>query len=87
MRYGAKRCGRGDVFWKGKKMKIDRGNMPVIAYVSAFLIGVILFWSIGKNWLDLESKPVFLAGLVGVAVSVILFGAWKIIRRSSHKDG
>ena len=68
-------------------MKTDnRGNMPVIAYVAAFLIGVILFWSIGKNWLDFEPKPVLLAGLIGVAVSVILFGAWKIIHHSRHKD-
>lgn len=68
-------------------MKTDnRGNMPVIAYIAALLIGVILFWSIGKNWLDLQSKAVFLARLIGVAVSMILFGAWKIIRRSSDKE-
>lgn len=68
-------------------MKSDNtGNMPVIAYIAAFLIGVILFWSLGKNWLDLQSKAVFLAGLIGVAVYVILFGAWKIIRRSNDKE-
>ena len=87
MRYAAKRCGRNDVFQKGKKMKTDRGNTPVIVYVSAFLIGVILFWSFGKNWLDFESKLVFTAGVVGVAVSVIIFGVWNMIRHSkNHSD-
>ncbi len=59
-------------------MKNDRANWPAISYVSAFLIGIILFWSIGVNWLNLESAPVFLAGLIGVFVAVLMFGAWKI---------
>ena len=67
-------------------MRDSKPNLSTVTYVSAFLIGVILFWSFGKNWLDLESKLVFLAGLIGVTVSVIIFGAWNIIRRSSHKD-
>jgi len=55
-----------------------------ISYISAFLIGVILFWSLGKDFLDLESVAVFLAGLVGVAVAVLAFGIWNI-RRNSHR--
>ena len=54
--------------------------------MAAFLLGVILFWSFGKNWLNLESRPVFLAGLIGVGVSVLLFGVWNIIRNSKNKD-
>ena len=67
-------------------MRNDKPNLTTITYVSAFLIGLISFWSFGKNWLNLESKLVFLAGLIGVAVAVILFGVWNIIRPSSHKD-
>ena len=67
-------------------MRNDKAYWSAISYASAFLIGVILFWSFGKNWLDLESASVFLAGLIGVAVSVILFGAWNIIRHSNNKD-
>jgi len=67
-------------------MKNDKTNWTVISYVSAFLIGVILFWSFGKNWLDLESASVFLAGLIGVAVAVLAFGVWNIIHQSNHKD-
>ncbi|OGO79848.1 MAG: hypothetical protein A3K41_10025 [Chloroflexi bacterium RIFOXYD12_FULL_57_15] len=59
-------------------MKDAKTHWPAISYVSAFLIGVILFCSFGKNWLNLESASVFLAGLVGVAVAVLAFGAWNI---------
>jgi hypothetical protein len=52
----------------------------------AFLLGVILFWSFGKNWLNLESMLVFLAGLIGVAVPVLTFGVWNILRNSRHKE-
>jgi protein-S-isoprenylcysteine O-methyltransferase Ste14 len=67
-------------------MKNDKGYWPAISYVSAFLIGVILFWSFGKNWLDLESTSVFLAGLIGVAGAIFLFAAWNTIHHPSHKD-
>ncbi len=67
-------------------MKNDEANWSVISYISAFLIGVILFWSIGKNWLNLESESVFLAGLIGVAMAVLAFGAWKIRHNSHHEE-
>lgn len=67
-------------------MRNKKSNLPTITYLAAFFLGVILFWSFGKNWLDLESRPVFLAGLIGVTVSVLLFGAWNIIRNSKNKD-
>jgi len=67
-------------------MKNDKSHWSAISHVSAFLIGVILFWSIGKNWLNLESASVFLSGLIGVAVAVLLFGAWNIIHNSHHKE-
>lgn len=67
-------------------MKDGRVNWSVVSYISAFLIGVILFWSFGKDWLDLESASVFLAGLIGVALAVLAFGAWKIRHNSHHKE-
>jgi SNF family Na+-dependent transporter len=65
-------------------MKTEKGSWSTIAYVSAFLVGVILFWSFGKDLLNLESALVFLAGLVGVALAVLAFGLWNI-RRNSHR--
>jgi peptidoglycan/LPS O-acetylase OafA/YrhL len=67
-------------------MKNENRNWSTITHVSAFLIGVILFWAFGKNWLNLESASVFLAGLIGVAVAVLAFGAWNIFHNSHHKD-
>ena len=67
-------------------MRNDKLNLTTFTYVFAFLIGVILFWSFGKNWLNLESKLIFLARLIDIAVAVILFGGWNIIRHSSYKD-
>jgi hypothetical protein len=67
-------------------MNVEKRVLPTITYVLAFLIGVILFWSIGKDWLNLESPPVFLAGLIGVALVVLLFGVWNI-SRNSHSKG
>lgn len=67
-------------------MKDDKANWLAISYASAFLIGVVLFWSFGKYWLNLESVLVFLAGLIGVAVAVLVFGVWNIRRNSHHKE-
>lgn len=66
-------------------MNSEKRNTPTITYVLAFLIGVILFWSIGKDWLKLESVAVFLAGLLGVALAVLLFVVWNMTRHSQSK--
>jgi peptidoglycan/LPS O-acetylase OafA/YrhL len=71
---------------KGMNMKNENRNWTTPTYISAFLIGVILFWSIGKGWLDVESASIFLAGLIGVAVSVLTFAAWNIYHDSHHKE-
>jgi len=67
-------------------MKDNKIHWYPLTYVMAFLVGVILFWSFGKDWLDLESAFVFLAGLIGVAVAVLLFSAWNIYYNSHHKE-
>jgi len=68
-------------------MKSDKSKLPAVANLCAFLIGVILFWSFGKHWLDFESKLVFTAGVIGVAVSVIIFDVWNMIRDSKNHSG
>lgn len=54
--------------------------------ICAFLIGVLLFLSFGKNWLALESTLVFLAGLLGVALIVLVFGILNIRRNSGNEE-
>lgn len=63
----------------------NKSKWNQISYLAAFFVGVILFWSFGTDWLDLESTLVFLAGLVGVAVSVLAFAAWNIYYNSHRK--
>jgi hypothetical protein len=55
--------------------------------ICAFLIGVLLFISFGKNWLALESMLVFLSGVLGVALTVLVFGILNILRDSHNKEG
>ena len=45
-------------------MKSSKANFSTPSYLCAFIIGVILFWSFGKHWLDLTLTLVFLAGLI-----------------------
>ena len=66
-------------------MKDNKIHWYPWTYVMAFLLGVILFWSFGKDWLNLESALIFLAGLIGVAVAVLLYGAWNI-RHDSDRN-
>jgi hypothetical protein len=66
-------------------MNIHR-PMSNFSLICAFLIGVVLFISYGQKWLALESLPVFLAGLLGVALIVLVFGILNILRNSHNKE-
>lgn len=69
-----------------KKVKDNQIHWYALTYVIAAVIGAILFWSFGKDWLDLDSAPIVLAGLIGVAVAVIIFGVWNIRPSSNQKE-
>jgi hypothetical protein len=66
---------------------MKNSNWSTLTAVAAFLIGVILLWSFGKDWLNFDSALVFLAGLIGVAIPVLTIAAWKIYQRpdKDHK--
>ena len=65
---------------------MDKSWWHPLRYLSAFLIGVILFWMIGRDLFDFISMPIFMAGLIGVAVAVLAFAAWNIYYNSHHKE-
>lgn len=69
-----------------KDEKVQNTNWSTGRSVVTFLIGVILLWSFGKYWLNFESALVFLAGLIGVAIPVLIFAAWKIYHRPQKDD-
>jgi len=57
-----------------------------IRYLSAFLIGVIMLWLFGRDLFDFNSMPIFISGLLGIAVAVVAFAAWNIYYNSHHKE-
>lgn len=63
---------------------MKNSNGSTLAAVTALIIGVILLWSFGEDWLNFDSPLVFLAGLIGVAIPVLIFAAWKIRQRSDR---
>ena len=63
-------------------MKNEHRPLSTISYITAFFLGVILLLVFGKDWLNLESMPVFLAGSLGVALVVLVFGLWNIFQNS-----
>ena len=60
--------------------------MSNLSLICAFLIGVVLLISFGQNWLHLESLPVFLAGVLGVALIALEFGTVNIVRNSRNEE-
>lgn len=67
-------------------MKNNHRSTSTVTFISAFLMGVVLLLGFGRGWLNLESRLVFLAGLVGVALPVLLFGMWNILRNSRRDN-
>jgi SNF family Na+-dependent transporter len=63
-------------------MKMKNKNWSTLTAIAAFMIGVILLWSFGRNWLNFESPLVVLGGLIGVALPVLIFAIWKLSHRS-----
>jgi hypothetical protein len=62
-------------------------NQTMLASVAAFLMGMILLWSFGKYWINFEFALIFLAGLLGVAIPVLIYGLWNLSHPSdkNHK--
>jgi hypothetical protein len=63
-------------------MNNEHTPLSTISYLAAFLMGVILFLAFGKDWLNLESMLIFLVGLLGVALVVLVFVLWNIFQNS-----
>lgn len=57
-------------------------NWSTLTAITAFLIGVILLWSFGRDWLNFESPLVVLVGLIGVALPVLIFAIWELSHHS-----
>ena len=67
-------------------MKHERIHIPNLSYITAFIIGVILFASIWKVWFGSASGVVVLAGMAGVAVVVTVFWLGNEIKHRNDKE-
>ena len=61
--------------------KMKNGNWSTSTAITTFLVGVILLLTFGKEWINFSSPVIFLAALIGVAIPVLIFAAWKISNR------
>ena len=57
-------------------------NWSTVTALATFVIGVILLWSFGRDWLKFDSHLVVLTGLAGVALPVFIFAIWKLSHRT-----
>ena len=67
---------------KHKKSQLD---LPGIVYIIAFLIGVLIFLLFGESLFGIKPQPVWIAGLMGLTVSAIVFWVWGAIHKK-NKD-
>ena len=67
-------------------MKHERIHIPNLSYITAFVIGVILFASLWKAWFGSASSSIIVAGMAGVVVAVTIFWLRNESRHSKDKD-
>ncbi|MFH1907724.1 MAG: hypothetical protein ABIL11_10165 [Chloroflexota bacterium] len=67
-------------------MKRERIHIPILSYIAAFVIGIILFASFWKAWFGSASSAVILAGMAGAAVAVTAFWLRNEIQHRNNKE-
>jgi len=60
----------------------QRADLPGIAYILAFLIGVLLFLFFGEKYFHARPDPFWIALLMGLSVSATVFWVWS----ATHKE-
>jgi amino acid permease len=67
-------------------MKKESIHFPNLAYIAAFVIGVILFAAFWKAIGGAASSAAVLAGMAGVVVAMIAFWSWNELKKQDRKD-
>jgi Na+-driven multidrug efflux pump len=62
-----------------------RYELPWIAYIIAFLIGILLFLFFGRTVFGIEPNLVWIAVLMGLSASAVVFWVWGQIHKK-NKD-
>ncbi len=61
-------------------------DLSVIAHLLAFLVGILLFLIFGESLLGVKPDPFWIALLMGLSVSRIVFWAWGEIYNQDKDD-
>jgi len=61
-------------------------DLPGIAYILAFLIGVLLFLIFSEPVLGLKPEPTWIAGLMGLSTAAIALWVWNQTRNKDKND-
>jgi Na+-driven multidrug efflux pump len=64
----------------------QRYELPWIAYVIAFLIGILLFLFFGKTVFGIEPNLIWIAVLMGLSASAVIFWVWGQIRKKNKDE-
>lgn len=67
-------------------MNHERIHISNLSFITAFVIGVILFASIWKAWFGSASSAVVLAGMAGVTVAVTVFWLRNEMQHHNHRE-
>jgi SNF family Na+-dependent transporter len=68
----------GEVYMQNNNQRYE---LPWIVYIIAFLTGILLFLFFGKAVLGIEPNLVWIALLMGLSASAIVFWVWGQIRK------
>lgn len=61
-------------------------ELPWIAYILAFLIGILLFLFFGKAVLGIEPNMLWIAVLMGLSASAVVFWVWGQIHKKNKDE-
>ncbi len=62
----------------------ENSGLSGIVYILALLIGMLIFLLFGESFFGIKPNPIWIALLMGLSVSAIVFWIWKQIQ---HQDG
>jgi Na+-driven multidrug efflux pump len=64
----------------------EKSGLSGIMCILAFLIGILIFLLIGERFFGIKPNPTWIALLMGLSVSAIVFWAWMQIRHREDRN-
>lgn len=61
-------------------------DLPSIVNILAFLAGVLLFLLFGESLFGIKPNPYWIAGLIGLSVSLVVIFVWGEIHHRNSMD-